>query len=382
MLMNIGKKVKDVLLESDKYNTDTFIESNMPLLRREKELSELKKILSESDNHVALITGVAGIGKTTLVRVYAEENKEQYSNVYIWHAWQLPKDLRVEDNSLIIIDDADELDSKKLEEIIKYNELSFILVVGRTVDYRFSKEKFVCLSVNGLSQSEIVSFRLNRFKDHLIDFDYEEMKRIFLLTQGNPLIIENMFRLVDSLGINIIDKLLYQQISVGKSDIVVPNKSIISPSLISIKKDVLQINDDLMCFIAQEPMSMYELSPREFEKIIAELFKKLGYEVELTKQTRDGGVDIYIAEKTDLGKFLFLVECKHYAPNRPVGIEVIRNMYGVLGMNKRKPTGGIIATTSHFAKGVREEIVELNLEHRISLHDFEYISELLAKAYL
>ena len=102
----------------------------------------------------------------------------------------------------------------------------------------------------------------------------------------------------------------------------------------------------------------------------------------MTKQTRDGGVDIYIAEKTDLGKFLFLVECKHYAPNRPVGIEVIRNMYGVLGMNKRKPTGGIIATTSRFAKGVREEIVELNLEHRISLHDFENISELLAKAYL
>ena len=117
--MNIGKKVKDVLLESDKYNTDTFIESNMPLLRREKELSELKKILSESGNHVALITGVAGIGKSTLVRVYAEENKEQYSNVYIWHAWQLPKDLRVEDNSLIIIDDADELDSKKLEEILR-----------------------------------------------------------------------------------------------------------------------------------------------------------------------------------------------------------------------------------------------------------------------
>ena len=39
---------------------------------------------------------------------------------------------------------------------------------------------------------------------------------------------------------------------------------------------------------------------------------------------------------------MFLVECKHYASNRPVGIEVIRNMYGVMGMNKRKPAGGII----------------------------------------
>jgi len=380
--MNIEENVKDIFLESDKYIADTFIEPNISLLRREKELSELRKILSESTNHVVLITGVAGIGKSTLVRMYAEENKEQYSNVYIWYAWQLSKDLKVENNSLIIVDDADELDSKKLEEIIRYNESSFILVVGRTVDYHFSKEKYVRLSVNGLNQSEIVSFRMNKLKNHIVDFDYEEMKRILLLTQGNPLIIENMLRLIDSLGIDVVDKLLYQQISVGKSDIVVPNKNILSPSLISIKKDVLQINEDLMRYIAQEPMSMHELSPREFEKIIAELFKKLGYEVELTKQTRDGGVDIYIAEKTDLGKFLFLVECKHYAPNRPVGIEVIRNMYGVLGMNKRKPTGGIIATTSHFAKGVREEIVELNLEHRISLHDFEYISELLAKAYL
>lgn len=380
--MNIEENVKDILLESDKYIADTFIEPNISLLRREKELSELRKILSESTNHVVLITGVAGIGKSTLVRMYAEENKEQYSNVYIWYAWQLSKDLKVENNSLIIVDDADELDSKKLEEIIRYNESSFILVVGRTVDYHFSKEKYVRLSVNGLNQSEIVSFRMNKLKNHIVDFDYEEMKRILLLTQGNPLIIENMLRLIDSLGIDVVDKLLYQQISVGKSDIVVPNKNILSPSLISIKKDVLQINEDLMRYIAQEPMSMHELSPREFEKIIAELFKKLGYEVELTKQTRDGGVDIYIAEKTDIGKFLFLLECKHYAPNRPVGIEVIRNMYGVLGMNKRKPTGGIIATTSHFAKGVREEIVELNLEHRISLHDFEYISELLAKAYL
>lgn len=273
--MNIEENVKDILLESDKYIADTFIEPNISLLRREKELSELRKILSESTNHVVLITGVAGIGKSTLVRMYAEENKEQYSNVYIWYAWQLSKDLKVENNSLIIVDDADELDSKKLEEIIRYNESSFILVVGRTVDYHFSKEKYVRLSVNGLNQSEIVSFRMNKLKNHIVDFDYEEMKRILLLTQGNPLIIENMLRLIDSLGIDVVDKLLYQQISVGKSDIVVPNKNIISPSLISIKKDVLQINEDLMRYIAQEPMSMHELSPREFEKIIAELFKKL-----------------------------------------------------------------------------------------------------------
>ncbi len=34
---------------------------------------------------------------------------------------------------------------------------------------------------------------------------------------------------------------------------------------------------------------------------MAELFKKMGYDVELTKETRDGGKDIYIAQKTDIG---------------------------------------------------------------------------------
>lgn len=34
-------------------------------------------------------------------------------------------------------------------------------------------------------------------------------------------------------------------------------------------------------------------------------------------------------------------------------------MYGVMGMNKRKPAGGIITAAPYFAKGVKEEIIEL-----------------------
>ncbi len=236
--------------------------------------------------------------------------------------------------------------------------------------------------VDELNLNEMCSLCIKKMENLHVEFKFEEIKKLSLMIHGNPAILECILGLIDDLGIDAIDKLLYEHVSIGKPKIVLPNKNIVNSPVISIKKDVLRINDSLMRYIAEEPMSMHELSSREFEIIIAELFKKLGYETELTKQTRDGGVDIYIAEKTNIGKFLFLVECKHYASNRSVGIEVIRNMYGVLGMNKRKPTGGIIATTSHFAKGVKEEIIELNLEHRISLHDFEYISELLKKAYL
>lgn len=378
--MNIKNIFDDMLIKS--HYEDTFIKSNRYMIKREQELYNLDYMLRNSGNHVVLISGHAGMGKSTLARMYAEANRGRYEKIYLWYSWKLPKHLSVEENSLIIIDDADDLRTDEIEEIKMCNAQSFILVLGRNVNHRFDKGKYNCLLVNELNLNEMCSLCIKKMENLHVEFKFEEIKKLSLMTHGNPAILECILGLIDDLGIDAIDKLLYEHVSIGKSEIVLPNKNIVNSPAISIKKDVLQINDSLMRYIAEEPMSMHELSSREFEIIIAELFKKLGYEVELTKQTRDGGVDIYIAEKTNIGKFLFLVECKHYASNRPVGIEVIRNMYGVLGMNKRKPTGGIIATTSHFAKGVKEEIIELNLEHRISLHDFEYISELLKKAYL
>ncbi len=378
--MNIKNIFDDMLIKS--HYEDTFIKSNRYVITREQELHNLDYMLRNSENHVVLISGHAGMGKSTLARMYAEANSNRYEKIYLWYSWKLPKHFSVEENSLIIIDDADDLRTDEIEEIKICNEQSFILVLERNVNHRFGKEKYDCLLVDELNLNEMCSLCIKKMENLHVEFKFEEIKKLSLMIHGNPAILECILGLIDDLGIDAIDKLLYEHVSIGKPKIVLPNKNIVNSPVISIKKDVLQINDSLMRYIAEEPMSMHELSSREFEIIIAELFKKLGYETELTKQTRDGGVDIYIAEKTNIGKFLFLVECKHYASNRPVGIEVIRNMYGVLGMNKRKPTGGIIATTSHFAKGVKEEIIELNLEHRISLHDFEYISELLKKAYL
>lgn len=137
-----------------------------------------------------------------------------------------------------------------------------------------------------------------------------------------------------------------------------------------------------MRYIAKNPSYMHKMTPRDFEEMMARLFAELGYSVELTQKTRDGGKDIYIAKKNEIGNFLFLVECKKYAPNHPVGIDVIRNLYGVIGMEDTNPTGGIIATTSHFTRDAQKQIIEKKLEHRISLHDYEYICGLLKKAYL
>lgn len=94
---------------------------------------------------------------------------------------------------------------------------------------------------------------------------------------------------------------------------------------------------------------LYELSPRNFEKIIAELLSEKGFEVELTKQTRDNGYDILALKHIkDFSPVKYLVECKKYSPERKIGVEIIRSFKDVILTEKANK--GIIVTTSYFSR--------------------------------
>jgi len=97
---------------------------------------------------------------------------------------------------------------------------------------------------------------------------------------------------------------------------------------------------------------LLQLSPREFEELIAELLRYQGYEVQLTKQTRDGGYDMIAITSINGSPLKFLVECKRYR-NRPVSVNVVRQFSNVVTCEGA--TKGIIATTSYFTKPVFEE---------------------------
>jgi HJR/Mrr/RecB family endonuclease len=88
------------------------------------------------------------------------------------------------------------------------------------------------------------------------------------------------------------------------------------------------------------------LSPRQFEELIAEIWDRFGFEVELTAQTRDGGRDIIAVKKSAEANYRFLIECKRYRPDLKVGVELIRALYGV--KVDEKATKAILATTSTF----------------------------------
>lgn len=95
---------------------------------------------------------------------------------------------------------------------------------------------------------------------------------------------------------------------------------------------------------------------------------KQGFEVELSKQTRDNGYDILALKNViGLSPVKYLVECKRYAEKRKVGVELIRSFKEVL--QTENANKGIIATTSYFTKPalIKQNEIPYLLDLRIKL---------------
>ena len=104
---------------------------------------------------------------------------------------------------------------------------------------------------------------------------------------------------------------------------------------------VSPVNEKVLKYLAENPQELYHLQDRDFEKVMAEIYRKLGYKVELTQETRDGGKDIIIRKPEVLGDFVYYVECKKYSASRHIGVGIIRNLVGTV--NTDRVNGGIFA---------------------------------------
>jgi hypothetical protein len=125
--------------------------------------------------------------------------------------------------------------------------------------------------------------------------------------------------------------------------------------------------------IRHRPELVYEITPRQFELVIADVFLNRGFEVELTPASHDGGVDIYVRCQNEFGPLLYVVECKQYSRDKKVGIGVVQRIYGVaqnVGANK-----GVVVTTSSFTKPA--VTFAAPLLHSLSLNDYNTLANWL-----
>lgn len=134
---------------------------------------------------------------------------------------------------------------------------------------------------------------------------------------------------------------------------------------------------ELIAFCANDPKRLHEITPRDFERIIAEIFKGFGFNVELTQATRDGGRDI-IACRTDRLDITtkHIIECRRYASNQPIRVNMVRALYGV--KEEQKADHAVLATTSYFTKDA-EEFAEKPNVHNLHLKGYNEIVDWLTK---
>ncbi|MCK4625675.1 MAG: restriction endonuclease, partial [Phycisphaerae bacterium] len=121
---------------------------------------------------------------------------------------------------------------------------------------------------------------------------------------------------------------------------------------------------------------LQNMSPYDFEVLVAEVYEKQGYTVRLTGGSHDGGVDIEASKAGATSTEKIVIQCKHQKAN--VGRPVVQQLWGVVSSDPGI-TRGVLATSSGFtseAKGFadgkrltlidREQICKLAEEHAVA----------------
>ena len=102
----------------------------------------------------------------------------------------------------------------------------------------------------------------------------------------------------------------------------------------------------------------------------------MGYEVELTPESRDGGRDILTVLKIPAGEVLTVVECKRYGKDKRVGIDLIQRLLWVAAENDRA-SRAMLVTSAYFTKGAWN--IQRNYRWKLSLADFDELNNWLSQ---
>lgn len=101
-------------------------------------------------------------------------------------------------------------------------------------------------------------------------------------------------------------------------------------------------------YLARNGEEMGRIHWRNFERLTTEFFRRQGYEVDLGKGTKDGGIDVRVWTDKDSksGPPLMLIQCKRYKD--VVGIETVKAFWSDVHFAGAEK--GLIATTSSVSR--------------------------------
>ncbi|WP_051569343.1 restriction endonuclease [Alkaliphilus transvaalensis] len=95
-------------------------------------------------------------------------------------------------------------------------------------------------------------------------------------------------------------------------------------------------------YLSKNTNSLYGINWRQFEGLTAEFFNRNGFEINLGKGRKDGGIDVY-ATDSKTGQLL-IIQCKRYSKNSKVDVNVVKALY--FDVVDKKADHALLATTS------------------------------------
>lgn len=101
-----------------------------------------------------------------------------------------------------------------------------------------------------------------------------------------------------------------------------------------------------------ESTDLQELSGVDFEKLVAGLLDRMGFQTEMTKTSGDGGIDVIANLNRAIVGGRYLFQCKRYAANNLIGAPMLRDFYGAVTADRA--VKGVFITTSDFTAQARE----------------------------
>lgn len=128
-------------------------------------------------------------------------------------------------------------------------------------------------------------------------------------------------------------------------------------------RDISTPINEAQSYLAAKYESHFQFDPKLFEDTVANIFKCIGYDVEITAVTKDGGIDVILVGQDDIQIGVQVKRTK-----RTISVSQIRELVGALILEKY--TKGIFVTTSYFSPSAKEAAEKAtNLAVPIELYD-------------
>jgi len=127
--------------------------------------------------------------------------------------------------------------------------------------------------------------------------------------------------------------------------------------------------------LKQHPDLMKTLDWRVFEKLLADILETFGYEIELTRGTKDGGIDIFALTRGGVwGAEKYILQAKRW--DSRVGIEPVQRLLFL--HSSYRATKSCLATTSTFTRGAWELADQYRWQ--LSLRDHQALRDWISTA--